>query len=158
SFFRAKGASVTLTITTEDGNSWSKFHKVPVGTAPVLPDIFGMTETAARSFLQTQGFTLAAAPSASVNSTLAPGLIVDSTPPAGTAVAPDSPVEFRVSSPAQVGIMTTIAPPGRAANPAGIGVDGAGNIYVAANADNQVKMFSPTGVMTVIAGTGASGN
>jgi trimeric autotransporter adhesin len=39
--------------------------------------------------------------------------------------------------------------------PAGVAVDGAGNVYVADDGDNEVRRFSPGGAITRIAGTGA---
>jgi sugar lactone lactonase YvrE len=40
--------------------------------------------------------------------------------------------------------------------PAGVAVDGAGNVYVADDGDNEVRRFSPGGTIARIAGTGAA--
>jgi sugar lactone lactonase YvrE len=42
--------------------------------------------------------------------------------------------------------------------PSGVAVDASGNVYVADSGDNQVKMVSPSGVVTVFAGSGNAGS
>jgi trimeric autotransporter adhesin len=43
------------------------------------------------------------------------------------------------------------------ATPAGVTVDGAGNVYVADDSDNVVRKIQPSGVITTVAGTGVAG-
>jgi sugar lactone lactonase YvrE len=68
------------------------------------------------------------------------------------------------------GVVTTLAGtgavgrmngPGSAASfdaPQGLAVDGAGNVYVADSGNNQIRLVSPAGVVTTLAGTGARGH
>jgi hypothetical protein len=41
--------------------------------------------------------------------------------------------------------------------PAGLAIEGAGNLYIAENAAHRVRKVSPQGVITTVAGTGSSG-
>jgi uncharacterized protein (TIGR03437 family) len=41
--------------------------------------------------------------------------------------------------------------------PQGVAVDSAGNVFIADSGNNRVRMVAPTGVITTVAGTGASG-
>jgi hypothetical protein len=78
-------------------------------------------------------------------------------------------------SPAQVGIISTIAGNGNPAytgngllasnpnvtlsTPSGVTLDGAGNLYIADYGNNAVRViWAATGIITTIAGTGAQGN
>ena len=43
------------------------------------------------------------------------------------------------------------------ANPTGVAVDAAGNLYIADNGNHRVRRVDPSGVITTVAGTGAQG-
>jgi sugar lactone lactonase YvrE len=68
------------------------------------------------------------------------------------------------------GIISTVAGGGTAAftegatatsvalvNPAGVAVDGAGNLYIGERGLNRILKLSPSGVLTTVAGTGKTG-
>ena len=69
------------------------------------------------------------------------------------------------------GVINTIAGNGRAgfsgdggpatstslASPAGLALDGAGNLYIADAFNNRIRMVSPSGIITTVAGNGAAG-
>jgi len=42
-------------------------------------------------------------------------------------------------------------------NPAGVAVDGSGNLYVADSSSNRIRRVTPSGIITTVAGTGAGG-
>ena len=70
------------------------------------------------------------------------------------------------------GIITTIAGTGTAGssvdniaatsallkNPRGVSIDISGNVYIADNSNNKIRMVSNAGIITTIAGTGTGGN
>ncbi len=43
-------------------------------------------------------------------------------------------------------------------HPAGVAVDGVGNLYIADRDNNRIRRVSPSGIITTVAGTGTSGN
>jgi sugar lactone lactonase YvrE len=73
--------------------------------------------------------------------------------------------------PVAIGAVTTVAGTGTAGyngdswpsgsahlyNPYGVAVDGAGNLYIADTANHRVRMVSPAGLITTVAGTGTAG-
>jgi trimeric autotransporter adhesin len=77
----------------------------------------------------------------------------------------------RVRKVTPAGIITTIAGNGTSGfsgdgglatsaqlnNPAGIVMDSAGNLYIADNLNNRIRKITPAGVITTVAGNGASG-
>jgi sugar lactone lactonase YvrE len=73
--------------------------------------------------------------------------------------------------PATVGIITTVAGTGEADytgdghaasaatlnSPTGVALDGAGNLYIADNGNNVIRMVNPAGIITTVAGNGTAG-
>jgi virginiamycin B lyase len=87
--------SVTLTIDSPSG-AHTITHTIAVRTQPTVPDLAGLTVEAAGHALAAAGLQLGAR-TATVDSPLADGLVVDSDPPAGTEVAAGTVVDYRDS-------------------------------------------------------------
>ena len=76
----------------------------------------------------------------------------------------------RIREVSPAGVVTTLAGSGSAGsidatgtgasfnNPAGVAVDGAGNVFVADQHNNRIRMVDPAGVVTTLAGTGDLGS
>jgi sugar lactone lactonase YvrE len=74
-------------------------------------------------------------------------------------------------APATVGFITTFAGTGEPgysgdghaatdatlSGPAGVALDGAGNLYIADSGNNVIRMINPAGIITTVAGNGAAG-
>jgi sugar lactone lactonase YvrE len=151
--------NVTLTVAGPDGAALTKMRTVMVNSVPKVPDIQGMTPSGASAALASAGLHLGNK-TATVDSVLPSGVIVDSNPPAGTAVASGTAVDYRDST--GIGNITTPVGPGTGLNqvmsPGRLAADGQGNIYIADWGNNQVKKLAPNGSISLIAGVQGSGS
>jgi sugar lactone lactonase YvrE len=152
-FAVAKNYEITLVITSDAGPQ-PAILPLTVNTIPTVPDISGMDVATARATLRANQFVLRSR-TTSVNSVLPAGLIVDSNPPAGDTALPGTPIDYRDSGPAGVGIISTVASAGFSL-PGGLAADPFGNIFVVDQNGSQIKRIAPNGTVSLVASSSAN--